>query len=82
MMNMTQISQKKVILIGRVTAPGYQTTARDVAEAQELVNQYIDELERLEKTAKPYHGEIDIVINGKIKHFKDGLDEFVNWLTS
>lgn len=28
-------------------------TARDVAEAQELVQQYIDELERLENTAKP-----------------------------
>jgi len=79
-MTMTEISQKKIMLIGRVTAPGYQTTARDVAEAGELVNQYIDELERLEQTAKPYHGNIDIVVNGKVKHF-DSVDEFSDWLT-
>lgn len=50
-MNMRQISQAKAALIARVTCPGYQTTERDTAEAAELVNQYIDELERLEQTA-------------------------------
>lgn len=50
---MTAISRKKRELETRVTAPGYKTTLRDIAEAQELVNQYIDELERLEKIAKP-----------------------------
>jgi hypothetical protein len=55
-MNVKQISAKKQELITRVTTPGYQTTARDAAEAAELVNAYIDELERLEKTAKPYAG--------------------------
>ena len=55
-MNMQQISQKKGELVDRVLSDGYQATARDVAESQELVNQYIDELERMEKTAtvKPF----------------------------
>lgn len=50
-MNMTVISQRKNELIDRVLSEGYNTTERDVAESQELVNQYIDELERLERTA-------------------------------
>jgi len=52
-MSMAEIHKRKIELEARVTAPDYQTTARDVAEAQELVSQYIDELERLERTAKP-----------------------------
>ncbi len=78
-MTMQEITQKKIILIGRVTTPGYQTTARDVAESQELVNQYIDELERLENTAKSYRS-LDIVVNGKIKHF-ESVDASSNWLS-
>ena len=35
-------------LEGRVLAEGYNATERDVAEARELVNQYIDYLEWLE----------------------------------
>lgn len=50
-MNMRQITRKKNELLDRVLAPGYVATARDAAESAELVNQYIDELERLEKTA-------------------------------
>lgn len=80
-MTISEITQKKIILIQRVTALGYQTTARNVAEAQELVNQYIDELERLETTAKPYHETIDVVIDGKVKHFNN-LNEFTDWLLS
>jgi thiamine biosynthesis lipoprotein ApbE len=52
-MKMQEITRRKIELETRVTTPGHQTTERDVAEAQELVNQYIDELERLEQTAKP-----------------------------
>ncbi len=59
-MNMTQITQAKRELIQRVTTPGYQTTERDVAESQELVNQYIDELERLERIAVPVPAVTDI----------------------
>lgn len=50
-MKMSLISKKKNELIDRVSAEGYNATERDVAEAQELVNQYIDQLERLESTA-------------------------------
>lgn len=50
-MKMSVISQKKNELIDRVLSEGYNTTERDVAESQELVNQYIDELERLENSA-------------------------------
>ena len=50
-MNMQKITEWKHKLIERVTAPGYVATARDAAESAELVNQYLDELERLEKTA-------------------------------
>ena len=49
-MNMRQISKAANELIERVTTTGYVATARDAAESAELVNQYIDELERLEKT--------------------------------
>lgn len=55
-MTMYEISQWCNVLTVRVLTPGYQTTQRDAAEAAELVNAYIDELERLEKTAKPYSG--------------------------
>lgn len=50
-MNMRQISVLKKALEARVLSPGYVTTERDVAESAELVNQYIDELERLEIAA-------------------------------
>ena len=50
-MKLTDIMKQAKTLIERVTAPDYEATARDVAESQELVNQYIDELERLENTA-------------------------------
>ena len=50
-MKMSAISKKANDLVDRVLSCGYNTSERDVAEAQELVNQYIDELERLEKTA-------------------------------
>ena len=50
-MKMPAISKKANDLVDRVLSEGYNTSERDVAEAQELVNQYIDELERLEKTA-------------------------------
>jgi hypothetical protein len=63
-MNMTQISRKKHELEDRVTAPGYLATARDVAEAAELVNQYMDELERLEKTATVKERTIHIIRRG------------------
>ena len=55
-MNIKQIAQKVDELERRVTAEGYTATPRDLAEAQELVNQYIDELERLERiaTVTPY----------------------------
>lgn len=59
-MNMRQISQKKRELIARVTAPGYVATARDAAESAELVNQYIDELERLEKSVTVTERKIKI----------------------
>lgn len=52
-MNIRQIATKRDEIESRVTEPGYKTTLRDVAESQELVNQYIDELERLEKIAIP-----------------------------
>jgi hypothetical protein len=62
-MNMTQITKRKHELIDRVLSDGYQTTERDVAEAAELVSAYIDELERLEKTAtvKPLKTDIDAI---------------------
>lgn len=50
-MNMQRITRKKNELLARVMTSGYVATARDAAESAELVNQYIDELERLEKTA-------------------------------
>lgn len=55
-MDMKTISRKANEFVARITADGYQATARDVAESQELVNQYIDVLERLENTAtvKPF----------------------------
>lgn len=77
-MNMTQIHEKKIVLIGRVTSAGYKTTERDVAEAQELVNQYIDELEHLEGTAKPVD-EIVIAVDGKTMRFAN-QDDFADWL--
>ena len=49
-MKIKDIMKQAESLIERVTAPGYETTARDVAESEELVNKYIDELERLENT--------------------------------
>lgn len=52
-MTMQQITQRKRALLARVLAPGYVATERDAAEAAELVNQYIDELERLERTITP-----------------------------
>lgn len=56
MTTMQQISQKKAELEARVRQPGYKTTARDAAEAVELVNQYMDELARLEVNLKPGRG--------------------------
>lgn len=50
-MKMDVITEKKNELITRVLSEGHVASERDVAEAQELVNQYIDELERLENTA-------------------------------
>lgn len=48
----------------------YQSTERDVAEARELVNQYIDELERLERIAKPYHGtDIEAIADGTLERW-------------
>lgn len=65
-MNMWQIGKKKRELIARVTASGYVATARDAAESAELVNQYIDELERLEKTATVTERKVKIYFgNGK-----------------
>jgi hypothetical protein len=52
-MKMSLISRKKIELEDRVLSEGYNTTERDLAEAQELVNSYIDELERLEDSAVP-----------------------------
>ena len=49
-MNMKQVSKAANELIARVTTPGYVTTVRDAALSVEIVNQYIDELERMEKT--------------------------------
>jgi hypothetical protein len=46
-----QIAKKRDELEGRVLDPEYTATERDVAEAAELVNLYIDELIRLEETA-------------------------------
>jgi hypothetical protein len=61
-MKISIITQRKNELIDRVLSEGYNTTERDVAEAQELVNQYIDELERLENTATVYQSSnIEIV---------------------
>lgn len=53
-MNLLEIWAKVQALEARVLRDG--GTERDVAEAAELVERYIDELERLEKTAtvKPY----------------------------
>lgn len=55
-MNIEQIVQKSEDLRNKVTQPGYTATARDVAEAQELMSKYIDELERLENNVvvKPF----------------------------
>lgn len=50
-MSISEIGNKARALEAKVLAPGYQATARDVSEAQELVSQCIDELERLEQTA-------------------------------
>lgn len=50
-MSIFEIAQKARALETKVLRPDYQTTARNVSEAQELVSQYIDELERLEQTA-------------------------------
>lgn len=55
-MKIPQIAQRARELEIKVLTDGYQATERDVAEARELVNQYIDELERLENTATPYRG--------------------------
>ena len=49
-MKIKDIMKQAETLIERVTAPDYETTGRDVAESEELVNKYIDELERLENT--------------------------------
>jgi len=69
-MNISTISRKKKELEARVTADGYQTTARDVAEAAELVNQYIDELERLENTAVPSNtSNIEPVVKSILKRW-------------
>ena len=49
-MSIPQIVQRARELETRVIQTG-SATERDVAEARELVNKYIDELERLERTA-------------------------------
>lgn len=73
-MNIPQIAQRARELEARVLTEDYQSTERDVAEARELVNQYIDELERLEKTAKPYKGaDIEAIADKIIKRwYPDG----------
>lgn len=69
-MNMSQISARKAQLEERVTGPGYMATARDVAEAIELVNQYIDALEHLEMTVTPWAGaNIDVVADQILKRW-------------
>ena len=54
-MNIQQIIKRAAELEERVIMAG-TATERDVAQANELMNLYIDELERLEKTAtvKPF----------------------------
>lgn len=47
-MTMQKVTERKQELLRRVLSNGYQAGERDVAEAAELVNVYIDELERLE----------------------------------
>ena len=44
---MSEIARKKTALEARVTAPGYQATERDVAQAFDLLQQYRDELTRM-----------------------------------
>ncbi len=69
-MNIPQIAQRARELEARVLTEDYQSTERDVAEARELVNQYIDELERLERIAKPYHGtDIEAIADGTLERW-------------
>ncbi len=73
-MKIPQITRKARELEAKVLTDGYQATERDVAEARELVNQYIDELERLENTATPYRGaDIEAIADKIIKRwYPDG----------
>lgn len=55
-MKIQVLIQKARQLERRVLSEGYEATERDVAEARELVSQYIDELERLERTVTVREG--------------------------
>ena len=69
-MKMSAISQWCNELDARVLAPGYQVTERDAAESAELVNAYIDELERLEQIATPYTGaDIEEIANNILERW-------------
>ena len=61
-MKIQVLIQKAQQLERRVLSEGYEATERDVAEARELVSQYIDELERLERTVTVREGtDIEVV---------------------
>lgn len=66
-MNLKQIVQKAAELEQRVLSAGV-ANERDLAQAQELVSQYMDELERLENTAtvRPYLSS-DVVAEAVLK---------------
>ena len=60
-MTLDEIADKLCVLTERCEK---EATARDLAEAQELVQCYIDELERLEEVAEvaPYSDPTDVVM--------------------
>lgn len=67
-MNMHQIGKQMTALCEKVLEPGYQTTARDVALSAELINQYIDELARMETTVTVKERNVVIYFgDGKFK---------------
>lgn len=69
-MNITQIYAKKNEIEQRVMTPGYKATERDVAEAAELVNSYMDELERIESIITPSKiTDIEPITNSIIKRW-------------
>jgi hypothetical protein len=50
-MTIQQLAQERDALEARVLSPDYTATERDVAVAADLIERYIDELQRLEETA-------------------------------